>query len=59
MSGSAGRLIMRSRQIRKEIKMDDDLAEVVKGIYSNYHSGIISAEEAMDYLEEAIAESNE
>ena len=50
---------MRSRPIRKEIKMNDDLAEVVKGIYSNYHSGIISAEEALDYLEEAIAESNE
>lgn len=39
--------------------MNDNLAEVVKGIYSNYHEGIISAEEALDYLEEAIAEDNE
>jgi hypothetical protein len=39
--------------------MNDDLAEVVKGIYSNYHSGIISAEEALDYLEEEIAKDND
>ena len=39
--------------------MNDELAEVIKNIYSNYHDGIISAEEALDYLEEAIAESNE
>ena len=39
--------------------MNDELAYKVKNIYSNYHDGIISAEEALDYLEEAIAEDND
>lgn len=39
--------------------MNDKLAEKVKAIYSQYHAREISAEDALDELELAIAEDNE
>jgi hypothetical protein len=39
--------------------MNDNLAEQVKNIYSRYHSGEITPEQALNDLELAIAESNE
>lgn len=38
--------------------MNDQLAEVVKAIYSRYHAGEIIAEQALDELELAFADDN-
>ena len=39
--------------------IDDQLAQEIKNIYSAYHAREIDAETALEYLEIAIAESNE
>jgi hypothetical protein len=39
--------------------MTDKLAKIIKMTYSKYHAGEISAEQALDYLEIAIADENE
>lgn len=39
--------------------MNDNLAEIVKAIYSRYHAREITAEQALDELEIAIAETND
>jgi hypothetical protein len=39
--------------------MNDNLAEIVKAIYSRYHASEITAEQALDDLELAIANDNE
>ena len=39
--------------------MNDHLAEIVKNIYSRYHNGTLTAEETLNALELAFAESNE